>query len=57
MLMIVGADPMTPTPWISGPSTAVNESVSRWMRCACRCLVVIQKSRLTVLATPSVSSW
>ena len=57
MLMMVGADPMMPTPWISGPSTAVNASVSRWMRCACRCLVAIQKSRLTVLATPSVSSW
>ena len=57
MLMIVGAEPMTPTPWMSGPSVAVNESVSRWMRWACRCLVAIQKSRLTVLATPSVSSW
>ncbi len=29
MLMMVGNEPMGPTPWISGPSTAVNESVSR----------------------------
>ncbi len=29
MLMMVGNEPTTPTPWTSGPSTAVNESVSR----------------------------
>ena len=29
MLMMVGKDPAGPMPWMSGPSTAVNESVSR----------------------------
>jgi hypothetical protein len=48
MLMMVGIDATTPIACMSGPSTAVNESVSRWMRTACRCLVVIQKSRRTV---------
>ena len=47
-VMIVGYDANRSAGWMSGPSPAVNESASRCSRTACRCLVVIQKSRLTV---------
>src|SRR5271163_3573196 len=57
MLMMVGYDENRSAGWMSGPSTAVNESASRCRRTACRCLVAIQKSRLTVLATPGVKPW
>ena len=56
-VMIVGYDANRSAGWISGPFTAVNDSWSRCSRTACRCLVVIQKSRLTVFATPGVSPW
>jgi len=56
MLMIVGYDANNPTGWMSGPSTAVKDSVSRCSRTACRCLVVTQNSRCTVSATPGVRS-
>lgn len=52
MVMIVGDDENMATGWMSGPSAAVNDSVSRCRRTACRCLVATQKSRCTVAATP-----
>ena len=45
MLTIVGYDENKPTDWMSGPSTAVKDSVSRCSRTACRCLVATQNSR------------
>jgi len=57
MLMMVGYDENIPTGWMSGPSTAVKDSTSRCSRTACRCLVVTQNWRWTVLATPGVRSW
>ena len=44
--MIVGDDENMATGWMSGPSAAVNDSVSRCRRTACRCLVVTQKIAL-----------
>ena len=56
-VMMVGYEANRSAGWMSGPSAAVNESASRCRRTACRCLVAIQKSRLTVLATPGVKPW